>query len=219
MSGSLTIDWLGVVPYATALEQQKALVEDRRAGCCGDRLLLLEHPPVVTLGRGAKEANLRRPRAELTRRGVEVHEVARGGDVTYHGPGQLVGYLVTDLAARGVPDVHACLRGIEGALIAALAGLDLKADRREGMTGVFVEGSAPPRKIASIGIGMRGWVTYHGFALNATMDLRGFDDIVPCGLHGVKMTSVAEERAAAPDAALALRTRQAVAHAFEAWLG
>jgi lipoyl(octanoyl) transferase len=219
MAGSLTVDWLGVVPYATALEQQKALVEDRRAGRCGDRLLLLEHPPVVTLGRGAKEENLRTPRGELSRRGVEVHEVARGGDVTYHGPGQLVGYLVTDLAARGAPDVHVCLRSIEGVLIDALAGLDVDADRREGMTGVFVAGSTPPRKIASIGIGLRGWVTYHGFALNATMDLRGFDDIVPCGLHGVTMTSVAEECGAAPDAALAARIQRAVGDAFEGWLG
>jgi len=219
MPGPLAIDWLGTVPYGTALEHQKALVEDRRAGRCGDRLLLLEHPPVVTLGRSTRPENLRTSQAELARRGVETHEVARGGDVTYHGPGQLVGYLIVDLAARGVPDVHACLRGIEGALITALAEEGIAADRREGMTGVFVEGSVPPRKIASIGIGLRGWVTYHGFALNATMDLRGFDDIVPCGLHGVTMTSVAEERRAAPDEALALRVRQSVARAFEGWLG
>jgi lipoate-protein ligase B len=190
----LTVEWLGRVPYVEALERQRKCVEARRSGSQGDVLLLLEHPPVVTLGRGARPENLRVAPEALRARGVEVHQVARGGDVTWHGPGQLVGYLVLDLAARGRPDVHAHLRGIEAILIDALAGLGVAAGRREGMTGVFVEPSQPPRKIASIGVGLRGWISYHGFALNVSSGPACFADIVPCGLHGVEMTCVAAEQ-------------------------
>jgi lipoate-protein ligase B len=217
----LNVEWLGRVPYAEALALQQARVEARRRGACGDALLLLEHPPVITLGRGARPENLLVPREVLAARGVEVHEVARGGDVTWHGPGQLVGYLVLDLAARGEPDVHAHLRRIEALLIDALAGAGVAAGRREGMTGVFVEpgpgDAGPPRKIASIGVGLRGWVTYHGFALNVCNAPEGFAAIVPCGLHGVEMTSLRRERPAAADAeadaALLGRTRALVADA------
>lgn len=205
------------MPYAEALRLQEDAVAARRRGEAPDRLLLLEHPPVVTLGRSAREENLRVPPAELAARGVELHRVGRGGDVTYHGPGQLVGYAVVDLAAREARDVHRWLRTLEGGLMDALGALGLKGARREGMTGVFVHGAEPPRKLASIGVGLRGWVTWHGFALNATLDLEDFDCIVPCGLRGVAMTSVARElRAlgAAPDAALAERVREAVAEAF-----
>jgi lipoyl(octanoyl) transferase len=196
----LEVAWLGRVPYAEALALQYARVDARRAGRAGDALLLLEHPPVVTLGRAARPENLRLSRAELRARGVEVHEVARGGDVTWHGPGQLVGYLVLDLAARGERDVHAHLRRIETILIDALAGVGVPAGRRAGMTGVFVEpgpegAAGPPRKIASIGVGLRGWTTLHGFALNVCNGPEGFAAIVPCGLHGVEMTSVLAERA------------------------
>lgn len=201
----LAVEWLGRVPYAEALELQKKRVEARRTGVCGDVLLLLEHPPVITLGRSARPENLLTPVATLRERGVEVHEVARGGDVTWHGPGQLVGYLVLDLEARGERDVHAHLRRIEAILIHALAGLGVPTGRRVGMTGVFVEPSEPPRKIASIGVGLRGWVTCHGFALNVAHDPRGFVDIVPCGLHGVVMTSVREERGNADEASALLR--------------
>lgn len=216
--------WLGTVRYGEALELQKAAVEERRAGRSGDAMWLLEHPPVVTLGRSARPENLRTPASALQARGIELHEVARGGDVTYHGPGQLVGYLVADLAARGAPDVTAWLRGIEAALIDALDGLGVPARRIAGMTGVFVAdpdaaAAAAPRKIASIGVGLRGWVTYHGFALNATMDLSGFDDIVPCGLQDVAMTSVAQERGEAPTRELFDACRRCVEAAFEAWLG
>jgi lipoate-protein ligase B len=215
MAEGLQIDWVGRVPYSEALARQLAAVEERRAGRSGDRLLLLEHPPVITLGRSARAEHLRTPRAELAARGVEVHEVARGGDVTWHGPGQLVGYLIVDLAARGLKDAHAFLRAIEGALAEVLGALGVAAGGLPGMTGVFVAGSAPPRKIASIGVGLRGWVSYHGFALNVTADAAAFSDVVPCGLRGVVMTSLASELAAPPtdlwDAA-----RAAVARAFAA---
>jgi lipoyl(octanoyl) transferase len=223
MAQGLTVDWLGRVPYGDALARQEQAVAARRSGASGDRLLLLEHPRVITLGRSARPENLRTPRAELAAKGVELHEVARGGDVTYHGPGQLVGYTIVDLQARGMADVHAFLRQIEATLIAALAELGVAGATRAGMTGVFVAGSPPPRKLASIGLGLRGWITWHGFALNATLDPADFDDIVPCGLHGVEMTAVARERergGALPEPAAALfdRTRAAVARAFEASL-
>ncbi len=217
----LEVAWLGTVPYGEALDLQKAAVEDRRAGRTPDRLLLLEHPPTVTRGRSAQPGHLRVPVAELAERGIELHDVARGGDVTYHGPGQLVGYPILDLAARGARDVTAHLRRIEQALIDALAGLGLGGERVDGWTGVFVPGAEPPRKIASIGVGLRGWVTYHGFALNVDTAAEDWDVIVPCGLHGVSMTSVAaESRAlgrAVPDD-LGLRVRRQVAQGFEALL-
>jgi len=219
----LEIEWLGRVAYGEALDIQKAAVEDRRAGRRGDRLLLLEHPPVVTLGRSAKPGNLRIDEASLQARGIELHSVARGGDVTYHAPGQLVGYLVLDLDARAERDVHALLRRIEAALIAALESLGLAAGRVAGWTGVFIPGADPPRKIASIGVGLRGWVSFHGFALNVDLDLDGFDVIIPCGLHGVEMTSVAAEQGAARGAVLGEglggRVRAAVASAFDAEFG
>jgi lipoyl(octanoyl) transferase len=220
MAHGLTVDWLGRVPYGEALTRQEAAVAARRSGASGDRLLLLEHPPVITLGRSARAENLKTPRAELARKGTALHEVARGGDVTYHGPGQLVGYTIVDLQARGMPDVHQFLRLIEATLIEALAGFGVAGDVRPGMTGVFVAGSQPPRKLVSIGLGLRGWVTWHGFALNATLDPADFGDIVPCGLHGVEMTAVAREREqggapAEPAAALFDRIRAGVAGAFE----
>jgi lipoyl(octanoyl) transferase len=193
MGHPLAIEWLGTVGYREALARQEAALAERRSGRAPDRLLLLEHPPVITFGRSGRLENLRTAPDALAARGVEVHHVARGGDVTYHGPGQLVGYLVVDLAERGEADAPAFLRRVEATLISALAALGVKGEARAGMTGVFVSGTRPPRKIASIGVGLRGWITWHGFALNATVDLEGFRDIVPCGLHGVEMTSVARE--------------------------
>ena len=219
--GSLEVEWLGRVGYAEALELQEKRLHARRRGSASDALLLLEHPPVVTLGRSARPEHLLASPAALAARGIELHQVARGGDVTYHGPGQLVGYLIVDLAARagsaGAPDVTAFLRGIESVLIAALAELGVSAYRRAGWTGVFATPSSPgpPRKIASIGIGMRGWVTWHGFALNASLDPADFDMIVPCGLREVAMTSVARELGAAPGRELDERVRQVVSRAFE----
>lgn len=215
MASSLTVEWHGRVPYAEALALQERRLAAVRAGESGDALLLLEHPPVVTLGRSAREENLRVPRDQLAASGVEVHEVARGGDVTWHGPGQLVGYAIVDLAARGRSDVHRFLRDLEGGLCDALAKFGLACDTRDGMTGVFVAGSAPPRKIASIGIGVRGWVTWHGFALNVTPDLAGFGAIVPCGLRDVEMTSVARELGAAAPPELFGAVGEAVGEAFQ----
>lgn len=213
MGDGLQVDWLGCVPYGEALALQGRAVEARRAGACGDRLLLLEHPPVVTLGRSAREENLRTPRAALAAKGVEVHEVARGGDVTWHGPGQLVGYLIVDLAARGLRDAPAFLRAIEGGLVDAVGAFGVRAAPQPGMTGVFVEGAEPPRKLASIGVGLRGWVSWHGFALNVTTDPSAFADIVPCGLQGVRMTSLAAELPG-PRPGLFDEARGAVGRAF-----
>jgi len=220
MANAIEISWLGSVRYGAALERQLAAIEARRAGG-PDQLLLLEHPAVVTLGRGSKPENLLTPRAQLAARGVEVHEIARGGDVTLHAPGQLVGYLVADLAARGARDVALWLRGIEASLIEALGELGVPSRRVEGMTGVFVDAPGTARKIASIGVGMRRWITYHGFALNVSLDLAGFADIVPCGLSGVTMTSLAREQrralalGSAEERAYFAHARERVAAAFE----
>jgi lipoyl(octanoyl) transferase len=181
---------LGLVPYGVALEHQRALAAERIAGRIPDTLVLLEHPPVVTLGRGTREASLPLDAAALRRRGIEVFEIERGGDVTYHGPGQLVGYPIFHLEQHK-PDLHWFLRQLESVLIEALASLGVAAARNPGYTGVWTRG----RKIASLGIHVRQWVTWHGFALNVTTDLSPFDLIVPCGIPGVVMTSVAREAA------------------------
>jgi len=182
---------------------------------------LLEHPPVITFGRSAKPENLLVSKEDLAASGIEVFEIARGGDVTYHAPGQLVGYLILDLKARGEPDVHAFLRGIEHALGVALRALGISTRTLPGMTGLYVDDSAEeggslskPRKIASIGVGVRHWVTFHGFALNVDLDLSGFDCIVPCGLHQVQMTSIAAELGNRRPADLSEKTRLAVRDAF-----
>jgi lipoyl(octanoyl) transferase len=176
----------GLVPYAEALEWQRRLAEDRISGRLShDVLLLLEHPPVVTLGRNSRQAHVLQPE------GLDVFEVERGGDVTYHGPGQLVGYPIIDLRSHK-QDLHWYLRTLEQALIEGLSVLTIPAERNPGYTGVWTRG----RKIASIGIHVKQWVTWHGFALNVTTDLSDFDRIVPCGIPGVEMTSVARERGA-----------------------
>jgi lipoate-protein ligase B len=180
---------LGTVPYAVALELQRDLARRRIAGEIDeDLLLLLEHPPVVTLGRTAKGAHIVSSPDRLRARGVEVYEVERGGDVTFHGPGQLVGYPIFDLK-RHRRDLHWYLRQVEEALIIALAESGIDAERNVGYTGVWTRG----RKIASIGVHARDWVTWHGFALNVTTDLSFFDLIVPCGIPQVQMTSVTRE--------------------------
>lgn len=185
----LLVAELGLVPYGQALERQRALADDRIAGRLSqDMLLLLEHPPVVTLGRGTRGSSLPIAPELLARRGIEVFEIERGGDVTYHGPGQLVAYPIFDLAAHQ-QDLHWFLRQLEEVLITALRQLGLPAERNAGYTGVWTRG----RKIASIGIHVRQWVTWHGFALNVTTDLSAFDLIVPCGIQNVVMTSVAGE--------------------------
>lgn len=202
MPDALAVVQLGERPYGEVLQLQRDLATRRADGALEhDVLLLVEHPPVVTLGRGTLVSSLPIPPAELRRRGVEVHEVERGGDVTWHGPGQLVGYPILDLRGHR-QDLHWYLRTLEDALIDALESLGIPADRVPGRTGVWTAG----RKIASIGVHARRWVTLHGFALNVVNDLAGFELIVPCGLDGVVMTSVAEELAGA-DAGPALMAR------------
>ncbi len=183
-----TVD-LGEMAYAEALELQRAVARARITGeLPEDLLLLVEHPPVVTLGRSAKGKNLVASPELLSVRGIELYEVERGGDVTFHGPGQLVGYPIIDLRQHK-QDLHWYLRQIELVLVNSLASLGLEASSREGLTGVWTNG----RKIASIGVHARDWVTWHGFALNVNTDLSYFDYIIPCGIDGVVMTSVARE--------------------------
>src|SRR5687768_13211219 len=197
----------GRLPYAEALALQREIAAARIAGTVPqDVLLLLEHPPVVTLGRSTKSHNMLCSPALLASRGVELHEVERGGDVTFHGPGQLVGYPIIDLK-RHKQDLHWYLRQVEEALIAGLDDLEIVASRHAGLTGVWTEG----RKIASIGVHARDWVTWHGFALNVTTDLSFFDLIVPCGIDGVVMTSIERELGAAPSPGQVERT---IARAF-----
>jgi lipoate-protein ligase B len=187
----LWVERLGLVPYARALELQREIARQRVAGNLDqDVLLLLEHPPVVTMGRSAKEKNLLASAELLAARGVERFEVERGGDVTFHGPGQLVGYPIIDLK-RHKRDLHWYLRQVEETLICALATLGIAAERSTGYTGVWTKG----RKIASIGVHARDWVTWHGFALNVSTDLSYFDLIVPCGIQAVTMTTVERELA------------------------
>jgi lipoate-protein ligase B len=176
-------------PYEDVLQLQREVARARlERRIDRDVLLLVEHPPVVTTGRSTDSAHLIANPEELARRGVALPDIERGGDVTYHGPGQLVGYPIYDLHEH-TQDLHWYLRQLEGALIAALGGLGIDAERNEGLTGVWTGG----RKIASIGIHVKQWVTWHGFALNVTTDLSAFDLIVPCGIDDVTMTSVQRE--------------------------
>ena len=190
----LAIIDVGTMAYGAALMLQRDLARQRITGeITEDVLLLVEHPPVVTLGRSAKATNLIAPPTLLAANGVELFEVERGGDITFHGPGQLVGYPIIDLK-RHRKDLHWYLRQVEQALIKALGRSSIAAGRVDGYTGVWVEADqSSRRKIASIGVHARDWVTWHGFALNVTTDRRYFDLIVPCGIPGVAMTSVARE--------------------------
>ena len=186
---------LGTLPYAEALELQRATARARIAGTLAeDVLLLVEHPPVFTFGRSTKASSLPLPAEALRARGIEVHEIERGGDVTFHGPGQLVGYPIVDLK-RHRKDLHWYLRQVEEALIQGIAPFGLAGTRSAGYTGVWVgPEAAPARKLASIGVHARDWVTWHGFGLNVTTEPLGFFDlIVPCGIAGVTMTSVSRE--------------------------
>ncbi len=175
--------WLGRIAYAPALQMQEDAVTARLAGESGDRMFLLEHEPVYTIGRQRDRSSL--GAAPLPH---PVEEINRGGQATFHGPGQLVGYFVFDLQ-KLTPDLHVFLRWIEEGLIAVLAEYGLPGRRREGLTGVWID----DRKIASIGVGVRRWVTMHGFGLNVGPDLSGFAAITPCGIQGVSMTSISRE--------------------------
>lgn len=203
-SDGITGRWLGRMEFGPALDLQEDLRQ--RHAAVGDVLLLLEHEPVYTTGRGGRVENLGRLPSEAAAGGIPLARIGRGGDVTYHGPGQLVGYALVDLRARD-RDVHRFLRQLETGVIWTLQALGVRATRWPGRTGVWVADDGVDRariddhdmqlgrtrKIASIGIGVRGGVTMHGFALNVALDLEPFVEIVPCGLRGVSMTTIERE--------------------------
>jgi lipoyl(octanoyl) transferase len=188
--------WLGRIDYREAWELQKALVERRAAGEIEDQLLLLEHDAVLTLGRQADESHVLASRRELRRRGIELIRVERGGEVTYHGPGQLVAYPIIRLADRGIL-VRPLVAALEAAMIATSAELGVATFRRDGHPGCWVEGEPdrgrPHRKIGALGLRIERGVSYHGIALNIDVDLRDFELIDACGMPGVVSTSIAEE--------------------------
>ena len=186
----LVVADLGLCAYPAALAVQEDLVARKHGGDVTDHLLLLEHEPVYTLGRGADAQDLR---GANQIHGVPVFRVGRGGGATFHGPGQLVAYPIITLR-HGGRDVHRYVRTLEDVLITTCADFDVAADRQEGLTGVWVGGA----KIASIGIGVRRWTTYHGIALNVSTDLRFFAQIVACRMPDVRLTSMAVELGTAP---------------------
>jgi len=182
------ISYTQPVPYKDALARQYALADQRQREEVPDTLLLLEHPAVITLGRGANAVDLLTPEDDLRARGITVERVDRGGEITYHGPGQLVGYPILDLRHQG-QDLHRYLRDLEEIIIRTLAVYDLRGERVPGRTGVWVQN----RKIAAIGIKVSRWISLHGWALNITTDLTPFrQDIVPCGIYDRDVTSLAE---------------------------
>ncbi len=188
MNDSLHARWLGRIPYAEALAFQQDVVARKRADdSLRDELLLLEHDPVYTIGRTPDQSSLR----DASHLPHPLFPISRGGQATYHGPGQLVGYPIIDLRRRG-QDLHRYLRWLEEVLIALLSSFGISAQTRAGLTGVWVEN----RKIASIGVGVRHWISMHGFALNVCGDLSPFHHIVPCGIANVMMTSMEMESGA-----------------------
>ncbi|MGE0454369.1 MAG: lipoyl(octanoyl) transferase LipB [Vicinamibacteria bacterium] len=182
----LDVRRLGRIRYADGLELQARLVEERKAGAIPDTLLLLEHEPVFTLGRNARKENVLLPEQELRARGFDVFESGRGGDVTYHGPGQVVGYPILDLAPDR-RDVHRYVRDLEDVMIRAARDYGVEAGRIAGLTGCWV-GDA---KLGAIGVRLSRWVTSHGFAFNVDLDLAPFGLIVPCGIRTRGVTSLA----------------------------
>jgi lipoyl(octanoyl) transferase len=186
MSGdALSVRRLGRVAFADALALQEKLVAEKQADhSLGDELLLLEHEPVYTIGRTPDQSSLR----DADHLPYPLFPINRGGQATYHGPGQLIGYPIIDLRKCG-QDLHRYLRWLEALLIETLAEVGIAGTTRQGLTGVWVE----DRKIASIGVGVRHWITMHGFALNVGGDLAPFDQIVPCGIANVTMTSIERE--------------------------
>ncbi|MBW3552495.1 MAG: lipoyl(octanoyl) transferase LipB [Gemmatimonadetes bacterium] len=191
---TLEVRRLGLVPYGEALRLQEDLVERRRAGAVGDQLLLLEHPHVITLGSSSDGNHVLLDAAERALLGIELFETGRGGDVTYHGPGQLVGYPILDLKPDR-KDLHAYVRDLEEGLIRGMAELGIEAGRKAGLTGVWVG----EEKLAAIGVRVSsGWITSHGFALNVATELGFFDSIVPCGIRDRGVTSVGRLLTEAP---------------------
>jgi lipoyl(octanoyl) transferase len=185
--------WLGRIAYRDAWQLQKRLAAERADGTTGDRLLLLEHPAVLTLGRHADESHIRASPDELARRGIEVIRVERGGEVTYHGPGQLVAYPILGLPRRGLL-LRPLVRALEAAMVETCAAFGVAAARRDGHPGCWCDpDGADPRKIGALGIRVERGVTYHGIALNVAPDLADFELIDPCGMPDVTSTSIAGE--------------------------
>ena len=190
------IDW-ELTDYADAFEQQKLRVEQRRTSECGDALIFTEHTPVYTMGmRKNSEQHLLWTEAECSRQGIAVLKSNRGGDITYHGPGQIVGYPILSLAHR--KDLHAYLRDLEEVVIRTLATYGLAAARRKAHTGIWLNNE---RKICAFGVAVRSWITYHGFALNVCPNMAHFDGIVPCGISDGSVTSLDNELNKAVDIA------------------
>ena len=217
--------WLGRLDYGTAHSLQKRLVAERAAGGIGDQLLLLEHPPVLTLGRNSDPAHILASPDELAARGIAVHRVERGGEVTYHGPGQLVAYPIIAIAPRGLL-LRPLVRALEAALVATCAAFGVQAARREGHPGCWCDPDGPvPRKIGALGLRVERGVTYHGIALNVSVDLADFELIDPCGMPGVVSTSIGVELAgptgtpAPPTTASVERAARAFAAAFASAIG
>jgi lipoyl(octanoyl) transferase len=186
--GLLTVEWLGRVPYRPTWDLQNDLAERRRRREIGDRLLLLEHEPVYTLGRGGDAEHLLATAERLAEIGAELVGIDRGGDITFHGPGQLVAYPIVEL--RDPLDLRRYVRALESAVIGAAFELGVRAGRREGLPGVWVD---ERRKLAAVGVRVRRGVTTHGLALNVSTDLRWFDEMVPCGIPGCEVTSIERE--------------------------
>ena len=214
---SLTAWWLGRTPYRDAWDLQHRLVAARVAGLIGDQLLLLEHEPVLTLGRHSDPSHVIASRAELAARHIELIETERGGEVTYHGPGQLTAYPIIKLADRGLL-VRPLVRALEAALTAACADAGVEAGPRDGYPGCWCGGGS--RKIGAIGVRIEHGVSYHGIALNVTVRLSDFDLIDACGIPGVESTSIARELglASEPSIESVARSAQAFARALAASL-
>ena len=186
---ALEVRDLGLIPYAEALALQSDLVERRRTGEIPDQLLLLQHPHIITLGTASSRSHVLADESKRRDLGIDLINVGRGGDVTYHGPGQLVGYPILDLKPDR-KDVHRYLRDLEAVLVRTLDEMGIRGEPVPELTGVWVEG----RKIAAIGVRVSsGWITSHGFALNVSNDLSYFETIVPCGIQDVSVTSVSQE--------------------------
>jgi len=220
--GPIVATWLGRMDYREALALQKRLVAERADGSIADRLLLLEHPPVLTLGRQADPGHIRTDPAALAARGIEVVRVERGGEVTYHGPGQLVAYPILALSRRGLM-IRPLVRALEAALATTCAAHGVAAGRRDGHPGCWCDPDGrDPRKIGALGLRVERGVSYHGIALNVTADLADFDLIDPCGMPGVTSTSIAAELGdpgASPSTLSVERAAHIFARAFATELG
>jgi lipoate-protein ligase B len=220
--GPIVARWLGRLDYREAHTLQRRLAAERADGRIGDQLLLLEHPPVLTLGRNADPAHVLATPDQLRTRGIEVIQVERGGEVTYHGPGQLVAYPIIALSHRGLM-IRPFVRALEAALVATCAAHGVAAARRDGHPGCWCDPDGDdPRKIGALGLRVERGVTYHGIALNVTVDLAAFDLIDPCGMPGVRSTSIAAElrqHSARPSTESVEHAAGIFAHAFADELG